>query len=125
MIHALCNALLQALGEGYSLGKIADPLCLKKGIKNSQKYLDEILKKVRKKGFKIYHVGFQMEGKRPKIDPLASRLKKSMAVISGLDEDQIGITATSGEELTPFGRGEGLQCLVIVALRSSKGTFKN
>lgn len=117
MIHALCNALLQALGEGYSLGRIADPLCFKKGIKNSQKYLKEILKKVEEKEFKIHHIGFQLEGKRPKIDPLASRLKKSMATILRLSEDQIGITATSGEDLTPFGRGEGLQCFAVVTLK--------
>ncbi|MFA5842735.1 MAG: 2-C-methyl-D-erythritol 2,4-cyclodiphosphate synthase [Candidatus Gracilibacteria bacterium] len=117
MIHALCNALLQALGEGYSLGKIADPMCLKKGVKNSRKYLDKILKKMNEKGFKIHHVGFQLEGKRPKIDLLTPRLKKSMATILGLTEGQIGITATSGEDLTPFGRGEGLQCFAVVTLK--------
>jgi 2-C-methyl-D-erythritol 2,4-cyclodiphosphate synthase len=31
-------------------------------------------------------------------------------------EDQVGITATSGEGLTAFGRGEGIQVLVIVSL---------
>jgi 2-C-methyl-D-erythritol 2,4-cyclodiphosphate synthase len=31
--------------------------------------------------------------------------------------DQIGITATTGEGLTAFGRGEGIQVFVIVSLQ--------
>jgi len=117
MLHALCNAVSQALGQG-SLGTFANDLCLKKGIKDSQKYLEQILIKMHTKGFELHQVGFQFEGKFPLIDPLTPQIKSSLQKLLLLPGDKIGITATSGEELTAFGRGEGLQCLVIVLLRT-------
>ncbi|MBI4231593.1 2-C-methyl-D-erythritol 2,4-cyclodiphosphate synthase, partial [Candidatus Peregrinibacteria bacterium] len=58
-----------------------------------------------------------IECKTPKIDPLSSRLKKSLSQILGLDTRKIGITATSGENLTIFGAGLGIQCFAIASLR--------
>ena len=37
--------------------------------------------------------------------------------MTGLTDSDIGITATSGEGLTAFGRGEGLQVFCLVSAR--------
>ncbi len=116
MIHALCNAILQALGEG-SFSKIADPMC-KQGITDSSEYLKKILKKMTTQGFTITHAGFQLEGATPQIDPLTGDLKSSLSELLSLDPSRIGITSTTGEGLTPFGRGEGIQCLATVTLKT-------
>ncbi len=113
MIHALCNAILQALGKG-SFSAIADPLHAQ-GITNSRKYLQATLDQLGDS--QITHVGFQIEGATPKIDPIEKDLKKSLASLLQLNESQIGITATTGEKLTPFGRGEGIQCFATVTLK--------
>ncbi|MBT7483561.1 2-C-methyl-D-erythritol 2,4-cyclodiphosphate synthase, partial [Candidatus Peregrinibacteria bacterium] len=42
----------------------------------------------------------------------------SLANLLQIQESQIGITATTGEKLTPFGRGEGIQCLATVTLKT-------
>lgn len=41
-------------------------------------------------------------------------MKTSLSELLGLEKTDIGITATSGEELTAFGRGEGIQAIIIV-----------
>lgn len=115
MLHALCNALLCALGEG-SFSTIADPMCAR-GITDSRKYLKKILTKVRKQNLTLTHVGFQFEGREPRIDPLTTRLKSSLSKILYLAPEHIGITATTGEDLTHFGRGEGLQCFAVATLQ--------
>ncbi len=114
MLHALCNAILQALGED-SFSKIADPLC-QRGITDSAQYLKKILKTMRAVNLALTHVGFQLEGREPRIDPLLPKLKSSLSKLLNLPADLIGITATSGEDLSPFGRGEGLQCFAVATL---------
>lgn len=114
ILHAIFNALSQAIGE-MSLGFYADSEC-EKGVKDSKKYLQIVLKKIKKEKFKINSLGIMIEGARPKIDPLVPKLKTSLAKILETPAQRIGITATTGEKCTVFGEGLGLQCLAIVSL---------
>jgi 2-C-methyl-D-erythritol 4-phosphate cytidylyltransferase/2-C-methyl-D-erythritol 2,4-cyclodiphosphate synthase len=116
LLHSLCNALLQAIGD-RSLGAFADNLCLKKKIKDSRKYLEVVMRKVRKKGYKLNNVGLMVEGKRPNIDKISPRLKTNLEQLLDIPAMRIGITATSGEKLTSFGKGKGIQVFSIVSLK--------
>lgn len=118
LLHALCNGLLQAIGE-KSLGAFADDWCKIKKIKDSRKYLYKILKKVNRHGYIINNIGCMLEGKRPKIDLISPKLKANLANLCDIPERRIGITATSGENLTSFGKGKGLQCYCIVSLKKN------
>lgn len=115
IFHSLFNALSQSVG-GKSLGFYADPLC-KQGIKNSAVYLKISLEMIKEKGFKINNIGIMIEAKKPKLDEYEVLIKEKIAGICCIDPSKIGITATSGEELTAFGRGEGIQVFSIVSLR--------
>lgn len=115
ILHAIFNAISQATGD-HSLGFYADPMC-EKGIKDSKKYLEVALKNMKKQGFALNSLGLMIEAQRPKIDPLTAKLKTSLAKILNLSARKIGITATSGEELTTFGQGLGIQCFAIVSLK--------
>lgn len=117
IIHAIFNAISQALGK-KSIGFYADEQC-EKGVKDSKKYLEIILKEMKKEGFKINSLGLMMECKKPQIDKLSAKIKKALSDILGLPTHRIGITATSGEELTAFGKGLGIQCFAIVSLKKS------
>lgn len=118
ILHAIFNALSQAIGD-KSLGFYADPLCAK-GITDSQKYLEPLLKKIQKQKLQINSLGLMIECKTPQIDPLANKLKNSLAEVFQIPKTRIGITATSGEQLTSFGQGLGVQCFAIVSLTSQK-----
>ena len=58
-----------------------------------------------------------LECARPKIDLHAAKLKKSISTIAGLPTTRVGITATTGEKLTEFGKGKGIQCFAIVSIK--------
>jgi len=115
IIHSLFNALSQSIG-GKSLGFYADPLC-KQGIKNSAVYLKIALEMIKEKGLKINNVGIMVEAKKPRLDEYEKLIKEKIASLCNIDNTQIGLTATSGEELTPFGKGEAIQVFTIVSLR--------
>lgn len=122
ILHALFNAISQALGE-KSLGFYADEK-VKEGILDSKKYIELILKKAHKQGYKLNNVGLMLECAHPKIDPISHEIKTSLSEILSfpkgktnlLPPAKIGITATSGESLTPFGKGQAIQCFAIVSL---------
>jgi 2-C-methyl-D-erythritol 2,4-cyclodiphosphate synthase len=116
VLHALFNALSQAIGK-RSLGVYADPLC-QQGIMDSRQYVRVALDMVRQAGYTVNNVGVSIEGRRPKIEPMSAQMKASIAALLDVAEAQVGITATTGEGLTAFGRGEGIQVFVIVSLSS-------
>lgn len=111
VIHAICNALAGALGKG-SLGTYATRMA-KRGIKNSQKYLKVILCEMERCHKSIRNCSISVEAGRPKIDPFAPRIKKNLSRLLKIPVENIGITATSGKKLTPFGRGEAIKCQVV------------
>jgi 2-C-methyl-D-erythritol 2,4-cyclodiphosphate synthase len=115
IIHAICNAISSVTGTPI-LGGIADDLCLKDGITDSSAYLHEALKTL--EGGKIIHVAISLEGKRPKFFDRLLEMRESLAAMMEILPSQVGITATSGESLTDFGRGDGVQCFAIVTIET-------
>lgn len=113
--HALCNALSSACGN-RSISFYADPLC-KKGVINSFEYIREILKReIWAEGFKVNNVSIAVEAGRPKLEKFHDQMKANLANVLNIDSDRVGITFTSGEKLTPFGKGGGIQVFCTVSL---------
>jgi 2-C-methyl-D-erythritol 2,4-cyclodiphosphate synthase len=63
---------------------------------------------------KITHVAITIEAKKPKFKSRLLEMRSNIARVMKLDVSQVGITATSGEGLTDFGCGDGVQCFAIV-----------
>ena len=115
ILHSLFNALSQGVG-GRGLSHYADEMLEKQGIKDSKEYLGVALKLVDDAEYKLNNIGIMLEGKKPRILPIEDEIKKSIASLCNIDADKIGITATSGEDLTVFGKGKGMQCFTAVTL---------
>ena len=116
IIHSLCNALSSAIG-GDSLGTWADQMCLKENIKDSSKYLENIFKKIKLLNLLVNNISISIEAKKPRLSlEMILKIKEKIAKLLEIKNDQIGITFTSGENLTSFGQGKGIQALSIVSL---------
>ena len=111
VFHAICNAISSLTGI-LILGDIADDLCLKDGITDSEIYLMEAMKTLGRQ--KISHVAVTIEAKKPRFKERLFDMRKNIARVMNLDISQVGITATTGEGLTDFGCGDGAQCFSIV-----------
>ncbi|MCK5708692.1 MAG: 2-C-methyl-D-erythritol 2,4-cyclodiphosphate synthase [Candidatus Aureabacteria bacterium] len=111
ILHAVTNAVSGITGINI-LGKIADDLCLKQGISDSSVFLKEALKHLN--DYSITHVSISVECLKPKLSPHIDKIKKSISDILSLTTDDIGLTATTGEGLTEFGRGNGIQVFSVV-----------
>ena len=111
VFHAICNAIT-SLTHVLILGGIADELCLKDGISDSEVFLVEALKTLGNQ--QITHLAVTIEAKKPKFKDRILKMRENIARVMQLDISQVGITATTGEGLTDFGCGDGVQAFTIV-----------
>jgi 2-C-methyl-D-erythritol 2,4-cyclodiphosphate synthase len=109
--HAICNAIASLSGV-VILGGVARDLCRKDGITDSQVYVEKALQTL--EGQTIVHLAISIEGKRPYFAEKIPSMRKRIASVLKIQPHQVGITATSGDGLTDFGCGDGLQCFVIL-----------
>lgn len=112
VLHAITNAVSGISGVNI-LGKVSDDLCLKQGITDSRVYLSEALKTLGE--WKLSHVSISIEARRPHLAEHIEEIRNSIAALLSLAVEHIGLTATSGEGLTEFGKGEGIQVFVVVS----------
>ena len=111
VLHAITNAISGFTGVNI-LGGEADKICLEQGIKDSTVYLKKALEYM-KEG-RIIHCSVTIECLRPKLMPHIPKMKESVGELLGIPAASVGITATTGEGLTGFGRGEGIQVFCIL-----------
>ncbi len=114
LLHAITNAV-----SGFSsvniLGKIADKMCLEEGITDSKAYLYEALSYL--KDAEIIRLSVSIECLSPKISPVVNSIRENLSSLLALSPECIGITATTGEGLTAFGRGEGISVFAIMSFK--------
>lgn len=114
ILHAVTNAITGYTGV-LILGGIADDLCLNQGIKDSRVYLKRALEDMG--DAKITHLSLTIECLRPKLKEHLQAIKESLGELLDLDPSRVGITATTGEGLTDFGKGEGVQVFACMTIR--------
>lgn len=112
VLHAITNAISGVTCKNI-LGKISDEMCNQKGIKNSEEYIKEALKYLNEP---ICHLSISIECKVPQITPKIDEMRKNLSRILSIDENCIGITATSGEGLTEFGKGNGINVFACITV---------
>ena len=115
LVHALCDALLGALGAG-DIGNYfpnTDPKW--KGI-SSLHLLKEVMRMCREKGFELANADSMIVAQKPKLAPYIPEMKKNIAAILDVEADQINIKATTTERLGFAGREEGISAYAVALL---------
>ena len=111
VLHAITNAVSGITCKNI-LGKVSDEMCQNE-ITDSEEYLKESLRYLNEK---IIHVSISIECKIPKITPKIEEMRKNISRILNISENSVGITATTGEGLTEFGKGKGISVFVIITV---------
>jgi 2-C-methyl-D-erythritol 2,4-cyclodiphosphate synthase len=107
LVHAVCDALLGAMGEG-DLGRhypSSDPRY--KGI-SSLKLLEDVVSKLKAKGYRIANIDTVIVAQAPRLGPHLVAMQKKMAEAAGIDADLVNVKVKSGEGLDAVGREEGM-----------------
>jgi len=116
-LHALTNAI-SGITTINILGSVSDKMCLENGIKDSSIYVKEAMKYLENN--KPCHLSLSFECKRPHLTSYISEMRDNLSKLLSIAPEHIGITATTGEELTAFGRGDGIFCTAVLTTISSE-----
>ena len=114
ILHALCRALEQAIGED-EFSRYADEMS-GRGINDSREYVRVAISRVTQAGYRVNNVGLTIEGQTPKFDPIRAQMKASVAAKREIPIGAIGLNGTTGADMTTYGKGEGVQAFAIVCL---------
>lgn len=115
LIHAICDALLGAanmrdIGFHYSN---KDPQW--KG-KDSKFFLQDVTQKLLEKGWNIENVDCTIVLENPKINPHIGEMKKVLAPLMNLTEEDVSIKATTSETMGYVGREEGVNAMAVALI---------
>jgi len=113
--HSIMDALLGALSLG-DIGKYFPPTDLKWKGADSLVLLAKVAELIRSEGWLINNIDSVIVAERPKFLPHINSMKKNISNVITLDQDLIGIKATTNETLGPEGREEGISCHSVVLL---------
>jgi 2-C-methyl-D-erythritol 2,4-cyclodiphosphate synthase len=115
LIHAICDALLGAANLrdiGFHFQNTDERW---KG-KDSKFFLQEVTKMLSDKGWKIENVDCTMILEKPKINPHISEMKKVLAPLMNITDDDVSIKATTNEKLGYVGREEGVNAMAVALI---------
>ena len=113
--HSIMDALLGALSLG-DIGKYFPPSDSKWKDANSLLLLSNVIDLIRYEGWEINNIDSVIVAERPKIKPHVEIMKKNISDSLKIDQNFIGIKATTNEELGPEGREEGISCHSVALL---------
>jgi 2-C-methyl-D-erythritol 2,4-cyclodiphosphate synthase len=115
LIHAICDALLGAANLrdiGYHFSN-KDPRW--KG-KDSKYFLQEVTRLLKEKGWRIGNVDCTIVLESPKINPHIDAMKKALAPLMNITEDDVSIKATTNETMGYVGREEGVNAYAVALI---------
>ena len=112
VLHAIANAISSSIG-GKSLATWSDAMHAQ-GIDDSAEYVNVAFQRLKSQGYRVENVSISIECAKPKITPKTEEMQERIGMLLEIDPERVGITATSGEGLTAFGKGEGVQAFAIV-----------
>ena len=115
--HSIMDALLGALSLG-DIGKYFPPTDDKWKDADSLILLSKVVELIKSKGWLINNIDSVIVAERPKFLPHIDLMKKNISNVINLDQDLIGIKATTNETLGPEGREEGISCHSVVLLEN-------
>ncbi|MFN0068963.1 MAG: 2-C-methyl-D-erythritol 2,4-cyclodiphosphate synthase [Limisphaerales bacterium] len=115
LMHAICDAVLGALGEpdiGHFF-KNTDPRW-----KNvpSRVFLEEAARQVVFHQGRLINVDATVLAEEPRLAPYIHEMKIQIATALGLNVRHVGVKATTNEKLGTIGRGEGIAAMAVAAV---------
>ncbi len=115
VLHALCDALLGALGQP-DIGELFPDTDPRWRDADSRQFVVEGLRRVLAAGYQVGNVDVIIHAERPKLGAYKEQIRASIAEMLGLTADCVGVKAKTNEGLDAIGRGEAIACWVAVLI---------
>lgn len=115
LTHAIMDALLGALSLG-DIGHYFPPTDPQWAGANSLELLAQVHNLIQVQGWQISNIDSVIVAERPKMKPHIGTMRDRISSVLQLHPGQIGIKATTNEQLGPEGREEGIAAYAVALL---------
>lgn len=115
LIHAICDALLGAMGE-VDIGHFFPNTDLRWKDVRSKIFLQEIARLISLRGAKIINVDSTLIAESPKIAPYINSMKHHIATALNVNVSSVGVKATTNELMGFIGRKEGIAAMAVASI---------
>jgi 2-C-methyl-D-erythritol 2,4-cyclodiphosphate synthase len=115
LMHAICDALLGALGAA-DIGHFFPNTDPRWRGAPSRVFLEEAARQVAQRKGKIVNVDATVIAQQPKLQPHIAEMQRRVAAALGVNATQVGIKATTNERLGFIGREEGIAAMAVASV---------
>lgn len=115
LIHAICDALLGALGQGDIGRHFPDTDAANSGI-DSRILLRRVVQLAHEAGWVLGNLDATLVAQAPQVAPHIARMVENLAADLSATESQVNVKATTTEKLGFTGREEGIAAHAVVLL---------
>jgi len=115
LLHALCDALLGAVGAGDIGSYFPDTDPKWKGA-SSAVFLEKAMELTARRSLRVANVDAVILTEEPKLAPHRTAIQRSVAQMLRVKDDRINVKAKTMEKLGPIGEGEAMAAYVVVLL---------
>lgn len=115
--HAVCDALLGALGEGDIGTHFPDSDPKYSGM-SSLAFLKKTVSILNQNGFEIENIDTVIICEKPKIAPHIENIKNNLSSVLGIPFKSLGVKATTTDQMGFTGTGEGIAAHAVALIKS-------
>jgi 2-C-methyl-D-erythritol 2,4-cyclodiphosphate synthase len=115
LMHAVCDAVLGAIGEG-DIGQFFPNTDPRWKDAPSRIFLEEAARQVRERGGRIVNVDATLIAEAPKMMPHVAAMKERIGSALGIPVKKVGIKATTNETMGFVGREEGIPAMAVASI---------
>ena len=115
LMHAICDALFGAIGEG-DIGQYFPNTDPRWHNAPSKTFLNEVARVISLRGGRIVNVDATVIAEAPKIGPHVHAMKQQISTALDINPNRVGIKATTNEGLGFLGRAEGIAAMAVAAV---------
>ena len=116
LLHAICDAIIGALGLG-DIGKHFPDTDAKYSGVDSRKLLQHVAQLMHSKSYEVGNIDATVVAQAPKLAAYLEQMKKNIAADLECQFEQINLKATTTEKLGFAGREEGIEAHAVVLLK--------
>ncbi|MDT8423044.1 MAG: 2-C-methyl-D-erythritol 2,4-cyclodiphosphate synthase [Desulfuromonadales bacterium] len=117
-LHAICDALLGALGAGDIGRHFPDNDERYRGIA-STRLLEQVVAMATERGYRVVNMDVTIVAQEPKLAPYIEQMTVNIAAVCNVDVAFINVKATTTEHLGFAGRGEGIEAHAVALLHAA------
>jgi 2-C-methyl-D-erythritol 2,4-cyclodiphosphate synthase len=116
LLHAIADALLGAARAG-DIGQLFPDTDPSFQDADSGELLAKVAQVVWERNYRIVDIDCVIVAQEPKLSPYRDQMRANIAAILNIDDDHVGIKATTTEHLGFTGRGEGIAAQAVALLK--------